>query len=324
MESGVPSFLIGSETDPWRNLAREEALLMACERGEIPRPLLYLWQNRNTVVIGRCQNAWRECATERMRRDGCRLARRTTGGGAVYHDAGNLNFSFILPRAQYDLARQLGVVAAAVKSFGVECAFSGRNDLLSGGRKFSGNAFRFTKQAALHHGTLLVAADGARMARYLQPPREKLEAKGVKSVPARVVNLSELANITVESLSGALRREFEREYGACESGAAEAQDMPDFEPLAARNAAWEWNFGAAPPFDATLTHRFAWGALELQLALREGRVTRCAAFTDAMDPELGASLSAALEGARFAPEALSEAARGVNEDAAAWLSALAL
>ena len=93
----IPRFLTGHDVNPHRNLAREEALLLACDRGEIDSPLLYLWQNANTVVIGRAQNAWRECATERMREEGCTLARRTTGGGAVFHDLGNLNFSFIVP-----------------------------------------------------------------------------------------------------------------------------------------------------------------------------------------------------------------------------------
>ena len=317
--------LRGSDTAPYRNLAREEALLLACDRGEAGFPCLYLWQNEHTAVIGRCQNAWRECATERMRADGCKLARRTTGGGAVYHDLGNLNFSFIVPRAQYDLARQLGVIAGAVRSFGVECAFSGRNDLLCGGRKFSGNAFRFLKNAALHHGTLLLRADFARMARYLQPPQEKLAARGVKSVPARVVNLAEMApDITVEAMAEALYGAFCREYGACALEAAEALSLPDYAPLAVRNADWAWNFGAAPAFDASFARRFDWGGVELQLRLEEGRVARCDAYTDAMDAELGLRLAQVLEGARFAPDDLAQAAEDVSRDVAAWLAQLKL
>lgn len=321
----IPRFLTGHDVNPHRNLAREEALLLACDRGEIDSPLLYLWQNANTVVIGRAQNAWRECATERMREEGCTLARRTTGGGAVFHDLGNLNFSFIVPRAQYDLARQLSVIQAAVGSFGIACEFSGRNDLLAGGRKFSGNAFRFLNGAALHHGTLLVRADGARMARFLQPSKEKLEAKGVKSVPSRVVNLSELsADVTVERLSGALRRAFEAEYGPGGAGGADALELPDYAALAARNATWDWNYGETLAFDAAFQHRFPWGGVELQLRLENGRVAAARAFTDAMDADLGEKLETALMGRRFAPKELSEAVTPVNEDAAAWLGALEL
>ncbi len=179
--------LLSRDTNPHRNLAREEALLLGFDGGASADAVLYLWQNASTVVIGRNQNAWRECRTQQLEADGGTLARRTTGGGAVFHDLGNLNFSFLMPRAAYDLHRQLGVVQAAVRAFGIECEFSGRNDLLAGGRKFSGNAFRFTKDGALHHGTLMVKVDPERMAKYLQVSKEKLEAKGVKSVPSRVV-----------------------------------------------------------------------------------------------------------------------------------------
>lgn len=321
----IPCFLKGQDTNPHRNLAREEALLLACGRGEIDRPLLYLWQNANTVVIGRAQNAWRECATERMREEGCTLARRTTGGGAVYHDLGNLNFSFVVPRAQYDLQRQLSVIGAAVGAFGVACEFSGRNDLLAAGRKFSGNAFRFADGAALHHGTLLVCADGARMARYLQPSKEKLKAKGVKSVPSRVVNLSEMcAEITVERLCKALQRAFETEYGCGGAGDADTLALPDFPALAARNATWEWNYGETLAFDAAFQKRFPWGGVELQLRMEGGCVAAARAFTDAMDAELGGKMERALLGRRFAPKELAEAVQPVSSDAAQWLAGLEL
>ena len=136
---------------------------------------LYLWQNENTVVIGRAQNAWRECRVQLLEEEGGRLARRSSGGGAVYHDLGNLNFSFLLPRNAYDLPKQFSVIAAALSSFGVRTVISGRNDLvLDSGEKFSGNAFRFTQSAALHHGTLLVSADREKLARYLAPSERTL------------------------------------------------------------------------------------------------------------------------------------------------------
>ena len=229
------------------------------------------------------------------------------------------------PRAQYDLARQLSVIRKAVGTFGIACEFSGRNDLLAEGRKFSGNAFRFLPGAALHHGTLLIRADGARMARFLQPPKEKLEAKGVKSVPSRVVNLSELrAEVTVESLTRALREAFMQEYGACAEGDADALALPDYERLAARNAEWAWNFGETLPFDASFSRRFPWGGLEIQLRLEGGRVAAARVFTDAMDAELGHRLETALSGRRFAPQEMAQAAAAVSEDAAEWLSGLSL
>lgn len=309
--------LRSKDTNPHRNLAREEALLLS-RRDEA---ILYLWQNAKTVVIGRNQNAWRECRTGLLHEEGGTLARRTTGGGAVFHDLGNLNFSFILPRGAYDLERQLSVVRAAVKSFGIDCVFSGRNDLLAEGRKFSGNAFRFTREAALHHGTLMVAVDPDKMARYLQVSEEKLAARGVKSVPSRVVNLSALGDVTIETLGLALTAAFAAAYGDCAVEDADALSLPDYETLAARNAAWDWNLGAAPAFDASFARRFDWGGVELQLSLREGRIARCAVYTDAMDVEMAGVLEAALTGCPF--DAAEMAARA-GGDVGAWLGGLSL
>ena len=142
-----------------------------------------------------------------MERDHVALARRPSGGGAVFHDLGNLNFSFFLPRGEYDVQRQLRVVLSAVRAFGVEAEMTGRNDLTAGGRKFSGNAFRFVHDRALHHGTLLVRADMARGEKYLSVSPEKLKSKGVASVRARVVNLAELAGVSVAHLAEALAEE---------------------------------------------------------------------------------------------------------------------
>ena len=163
------------------------------------------------------------------------------------------------------------------------------------------------------------------MARFLQPSKEKLEAKGVKSVPSRVVNLSELcAEVTVESLTRALREAFMQEYGACAEGDADALALPDYERLAARNAEWAWNFGETLPFDASFSRRFPWGGLEIQLRLEGGRVAAARVFTDAMDAELGHRLETALSGRRFAPQEMAQAAAAVSEDAAEWLSGLSI
>lgn len=316
--------LVGRDQNPYRNLAREESLLLQFGEKGPDEVILYLWQNASTVVIGRNQNAWKECLTRSLEEDGVLLARRTTGGGAVFHDLGNLNFSFLLPKEQYDLTRQLGVIGRAVESFGIECGFSGRNDLLSQGKKFSGNAFRFTRFGALHHGTLLVDADFSRMSRYLQPSKEKLAAKGVESVPSRVVNLSSLGSVTVPALIQALKTAFCAEYGSCEIEDADALSYPDFDVFASRNAAWDWNFGGALPFDAQFERRFPWGGVQLRLSLEGGKIARAQVFTDAMDPDFGETLSAALTGCPFVPSEMGRAAACVNEDTALWLSFLAI
>lgn len=270
---------------------------------------LYLWQNERTVVIGRNQNAWRECRAERLESEGGKLARRTTGGGAVFHDLGNLNFSLIVPRVDYDLARQLSVVRNAVASFGIETAFSGRNDLILAktSAKFSGNAFRHEKSASLHHGTLLVSADMERLSRYLAPSPQKLAAKGVKSVLSRVENLSaHAADLTIEALSNALTRSFSAEYGDGETITEDAFSAHEIAQAAERFSSRAWIYGRTPAFDASFTHRFDWGEIELLLSVERGVVSSVRLYTDAMDASLAKRAEEALAGTPYNAAALSE------------------
>ena len=187
---------------PYENLALEEALLHRVGKGEL---ILYLWQNERTVVIGKNQNPWKECRTALLSEEGGHLARRLSGGGAVFHDLGNLHFTFLMPAQDYDLPRQLTVIQRACRSLGIPAERSGRNDLLADGRKFSGNAFYKHNGKAYHHGTLMVDVDLDRVQRYLSPSKAKLAAKGVESVRSRVVNLREFVpTLTVEQLADAL------------------------------------------------------------------------------------------------------------------------
>lgn len=319
----------GDSHDPWRNLAAEEVLFDAPGAGMT----LFLWQNANTVVIGRHQNAWRECRASLLEAEHGKLARRTTGGGAVYHDLGNLNFTFVCPREQYDLARQTGVILEAVRGLGVDAAFTGRNDIVTaGGAKFSGNAFRFSKAAAMQHGTLLVSADMEKLSRYLAPSTEKLRAKGVASVRARVANLCEFgAHIDVSSVREAVRTAFLAEYGAYELREVQSLDPAKLGALYERNASWAWRMGAAPAFDVSFETRFAWGSLELQLEVEGGLVRRAEVYSDAMDEAFIASLAPAFAGAR--PEGPALAARvallpceneEISSDVILWLRAKSL
>ena len=208
--------------DPWYNLALEEHLLRTIGPDQV---VLYLWQNQGTVVIGRNQNAWKQCRCRELEADGKKLARRLSGGGAVYHDLGNLNFTFIMERRNYNLERQLGVILKAVGKQGIEAEFSGRNDIVVQGRKFSGNAFYFEELSAYHHGTILVDVDFEDMTRYLQVSQAKMRSKAIESVQARVVNLKSLnPDISIETMAAALAEAFVEVYG----GEGRRKLFPDF------------------------------------------------------------------------------------------------
>ena len=282
--------------------------------------VLFLWQNRHTVVIGAGQNAWRECDTALLEKEGGTLARRSSGGGAVYHDMGNLNFSFIVPRADYDVDRQLTVVMNAVRKRGLNAEKSGRNDLTIDGRKFSGNAFRLMKETALHHGTLLVASDIAMVGRYLTPDPDKLKAKGVKSVPSRVTNLSALGDITIENMRAAMIEAFREEYGEAESAAPAGDDFPEFANLLPKYESWAWNYGSSPEGSIEISRRFSWGGVQIAVKVVGGAAQKVRAYTDSMDETLAERLAAVLTGCEWRGEALAARAEEAGErDIAEWL-----
>lgn len=295
-------------TDPYTNLATEKYLLEHVLPGEC---ILYLWQNQNTVVIGRNQNAWAECRVSLLEQEGGKLARRLSGGGAVFHDLGNLNFTFLMNDEDYDLPRQLSVIQAACGSLGIHAEPSGRNDLLVDGSKFSGNAFYHSRGHAYHHGTLLVNADMDKLSRYLSPPKAKLEAKGVTSVRSRVANLSEFRpGLTCDALKGAMKEAFSQVYGLPASPVLlDAVAWAAITEEAKTMGGWQWLFGKQMPFSFQCEEKFPWGYIQLQLQVEAGIIRQAKVYTDAMDWTLPQELETALTGIRFS---LSEMERAIG------------
>lgn len=229
--------------DVYRNLAIEEYLM---EQVGDAVPLLFLWRSDGAVVMGKNQNPWRECRLDRMRADGVPLARRISGGGTVFHDPGNLNFCVIADRKAYREQQAYDMVFHALESFGIRAEKTGKSNLSVGGRKFSGNAFCFRGNRALHHGTLLLHADLVRLGRYLGSMAAGIETHAIPSVPAPVANLS----LDVAAVSDALIRSFLGLYGG--QGVAHGSvldiDSARLDPLLTRQRSAEWIFGAAPRF----------------------------------------------------------------------------
>lgn len=274
-------FIVSDQTNPYWNIAVENYLV---EHADCV--VLYLWKNRRTVVIGQNQNPFSEVNVDALEADGGYLMRRRTGGGAVYHDDGNLNFSFVAPKALYDQQRQFRVIQHAVESFGLHTELSGRNDILAEGRKFSGNAFSKGQKNDLHHGTLLISGDMSDLARYLKPKPAKLQKHGVQSVRSRVVNLAELnPEITPESIAPRLRAAFEGVYGGCaeEVPFEDVIRRPEVRRLYEEFASDEWKYGKWKTFIAQRSAQFDWGGVELSLTIEDDIIRDVQLASDALD-----------------------------------------
>lgn len=304
---------ISHSTDPYRNLAIEKQLMDTTGPTQCT---LYLWQNQNTVVIGHNQNAWAECRTTLLAQEGGHLARRLSGGGAVFHDLGNLNFTFLMAKENYDLGKQLSVIQRACAMAGITAEKSGRNDLLANGQKFSGNAFYSTKTHSYHHGTLLIHVDMEKLSRYLSPSKAKLESKGVASVRSRVVNLKELApQLTIDSMRDLMCAAFEEVYGCkAETVTLSDEDMAVVDALRQEYGSWDYLYGTSLPFSFSCEGRYPWGGVQLQLDAKHGTVTNAKVYSDSMDWLLPETIEKALTGCRFELKAMQAAVRAAIDD----------
>lgn len=253
--------------DVYRNLAIEEYLM---ERVLDHGPVLFLWQSDCAVVMGKNQNPWRECRLDLMQAEGVPLARRISGGGTVYHDAGNLNYCVIVDRRKYREQQAYDMVIRALATFGITVEKTGKSNLSVGERKISGNAFCFRRGRALHHGTLLLHTDLARLNRYLGSMLQGIETHAIASVPAHVTNL----NLTVSEVAAALVDSFGRTYGNGGMVQWDACDLeqPTLERLLSRHASRDWLYGATP--------KFTFKARKLEFEVVRGNVVRAAGAPD--------------------------------------------
>ena len=302
-----------TQYDPWYNLALEEHLLKnVVEEDQV---ILYLWQNQHTVVIGRNQNAWKQCRCKELEDSGGKLARRLSGGGAVYHDLGNMNFTFLMHRRHYNLERQLEVLLQAVKKEGIDARFSGRNDLVADGRKFSGNAFYFEENRCYHHGTLLVDVNFDDMTKYLQVSSAKMRSKAVESVKARVVNLRELSPaLTIESMADSVASAFIAVYGGEKEVNNVDPSSMDLEDGYNHYASWDWRYGKTPNFDVEFSNRFDWGEIDMGLSLQKAHITEAVIWSDAMNPQLIEQMASCLSGMPLQADTVASRLAGLAQD----------
>lgn len=277
------------------------------------------------ITIGRHQNPWKECVLSQLEADGVELARRRSGGGAVFQDLGCSVFTFIWPADRLSHGKNFEVVLGALGRLGVKAEVKGRNDMTVDGKKISGSAFKYVPETnmSLHHGTILVNTDFSALQRYLTPDKRKLEAKGIKSVAARVLNIKDdFPEVDHDKWTEAMVATF-RDL-VCEGAEVPVEQIsedsaiaqePAFTAIRSELEDPDFRFGATPEFSHHLDTRIdGIGVFDVRMQVIEGRITEAAIFSDALYPEVIDKAKAALRGVSYGRKGLRAALEAASSD----------
>lgn len=269
----MKKIVISEEFDPYFNIAAEHQLFLSSEE-DIH---LFLWQNDSSVIIGRNQNLYAECDLTYLKEYGIKAVRRFSGGGAVYHDKGNVNFTFITKEASANQDHFIRLIQSAMQRLGIDCEFSGRNDLLYKNRKFSGHAYYTDGDHYMYHGTVLVNVNFEQLEHALTPSKMKLKSKGVESVRSRVINLSEInSEITAQSVIRAFMEAFECNH-------METINKKNFQPpLENVLSSDNWMFAQSPKFDAQLERNYPFGNMSVSISIADDLIQNVKINTDSL------------------------------------------
>lgn len=305
-------YIVTDYTVPYYNMALEEYILT---NDKFDDEYVFFYVHRPSVIIGKFQNAASETDMKFMEENNIILARRISGGGAVYHDEGNLNFSFICHKKTegIDFEPYLRPVVDAVRKMGIDATLSGRNDLLAGGRKFGGNAQHISGNKVLCHGTLMVNVNLDILDKVLDADPEKYITKGISSVRSRVVNLSEFScDITVEKLKKNILDELAGSNGLEEYHLSE-EDLASVESLVAENfSTWEYNFGGKTAFSVTKKKKLPAGLISISYDAKGGIISGISITGDFFADEDVSCLEKALVGTKLIKEDLVDAVKPAN------------
>lgn len=296
--------------DPRKNLALEEHALRTFD---IENDYLLFYSNEPSVIIGKHQNTLEEINTEFIEKRGIHVVRRLSGGGAVYHDHGNLNFSFITkynPTHFNNYAKFTGPVIRALKKLGVAAELSGRNDILVEGRKISGNAQFTSRDRMFSHGTLLFDTNLEDVVNALHVSMGKIESKGIKSIRSRVANIAEfLAQpMTIEEFRQFLLEHIFEEEKAIPTYAVTDADRQGIDVLAREKyGQWDWNYGRSPAFNVQRKKRFSIGEIDMRIDVQEGRIANVKIYGDFFAKNDIAEIEVLLKGVRYDKPHIAEA-----------------
>ena len=308
-------YLESESTDPRFNLALEQYVFDRLDKGH---DYFMLWRNDNAIIVGKHQNTAGEINAAYVREKGIRVARRLSGGGAVYHDLGNVNFTFIVNGGNlgaFDFASFCKPVVRALASLGVTAEINGRNDMTIDEKKFSGNAQYCKRGRVMHHGTVLYDSNLSVVGQALVVPKDKIESKGLKSVQSRVTNVKSYMreDIPAERFIRELRDAMFREnamtpYALTEADRAAVQKLRDDV-----YSTWEWNFGASPAYSVKKERRIeGCGKIEVHMDVKEGIIREIAFFGDYFGNGDPADLQEKLTGCKLERKALADALADID------------
>lgn len=275
-------YILNNNTDPFYNIALEEYCLTNIDVGE---DYFILWQNGPSVIIGRNQNPHEEINMRFVEEQKIKVVRRISGGGAVYHDLGNLNFTFITQLAKGqkpDFKVIAEPIIRVLKGLGVEAMLLGRNDIIANDKKISGNAQRLYQKKLMQHGTLLFDLDIDALAQALTVSTDKIESKGIKSIRSRVGNIRELlaTDMNMEEFRRILQYELSSQNQSEEIQLKE-EDYAKISELAKNKfMSWEWTYGETPQFDYRWDKRFPGGKVGVLLQIKNGFIQNCQFYGD--------------------------------------------
>ncbi|WP_295809387.1 lipoate--protein ligase [uncultured Apibacter sp.] len=304
--------------DPEINLAIEQYLVMNLPIEENSYLLFYI--NDPSIIIGKHQNTIEEINTEYVDKKNIKVVRRLSGGGAVYHDRGNLNFSFITKNDGNSFSnyqRYLNPVIKALQQMGVNAEIKGRNDILVGDKKISGNAQFATNKRMFTHGTLLFNSNMDEVSTSLKVRKDKIESKGIKSIRSRVANITDYitTELTIEEFRDKLLLSIFNvdsikditKYELTESDWSQIRKISQ-----ERYANWEWNFGRSPKFYMERTQRFPIGSIDLKLNVEDGIITAIKIYGDFFGVGNLEDIENKLIGKKYTKQSVAESLRGLD------------
>jgi lipoate-protein ligase A len=302
--------------DPSLNLALEEYILRSLPDED---DYLLFYINEPSIIIGKNQNTVEEINVEYVEQNNLHVVRRLSGGGAVYHDLGNLNFSFIMKddgQSFHNFKKFTEPVVDALRKLGVNAELTGRNDLQVGERKISGNAQFFTKGKMFSHGTLLFDSDIDNVASALKPNAEKYVSKSTKSIRSRVANISEFLSepMTINEFKQRLLTSLFEGNESVSTYELSEQDWANVRTLAEeRYRNWDWNYGRSPAFNVRQTKRIEGaGTFDVRLQVEGGIIAEATIFGDFFGRGDSEELAAKFVGSRYEAGALSQLLDGID------------